>query len=233
QDDADEGSGDYDRLRERAKQEIKAIQKYRKEKQQAKASGQLRLVAELAEEIKKHRQRRQLFDEQASHLIFAKNNKNRSPNQVDLHGLTAKEATTHAKRAIKEARERGVVQLRLIVGKGLHSSGPPVLKPCMLKLMQELKLPAEVHPSNEGILVVQIVPTNTASPPTVHQPLLQLSLLNTSQPEPSPLVPHIDASPGEPDQWSHGLSREVVWYGQEISQRFQVSTLYCRRGGSH
>ncbi|EKM74669.1 hypothetical protein AGABI1DRAFT_47634 [Agaricus bisporus var. burnettii JB137-S8] len=238
QDDAYEGSGDYDRLRECAKQELEAIQKYRKEKRQAGANGQLRLVAELAEEIKKHRQRRQLFDEQASHLIFA--SKQILDSQVDFHGLTAEEATTHAKRAIKEACERGVAQLRLVVGKGLHSSGPPVLKPCMLKLMKKLKIPVEVDPSNEGILVVQLIPTSSASPPVVwDQTPLQGFLSQTGQLVPSPiLIPEVYASPPELDQLTDDSSREPVQDCQvnptplvpigdeELSELPQVRTLW-------
>lgn len=67
----DEGSGDYARLRERAREEAEALRKCRKEKKQARANGQSRLVQELTEEVTKHRKRRQLFDEQASYLIFA------------------------------------------------------------------------------------------------------------------------------------------------------------------
>jgi len=70
-DDLGEGSGDYAKLRERAKEEAEAIRKCQKEKKKAKANGQKALVKELKKEAKKHKQRRQLFDEQASSLIFA------------------------------------------------------------------------------------------------------------------------------------------------------------------
>jgi hypothetical protein len=66
-----EASGDYARLRERAKEEAETIRKYRKEKKEARANGQTALVQELTKEVKKHKQLRQLSDEQASSLIFA------------------------------------------------------------------------------------------------------------------------------------------------------------------
>lgn len=58
--------------------------------------------------------------------------------QIDLHQLTVKEATTHVKRVLQQARELGNTEIRLIVGQGRHSKdGDAKLKPAMLNLMRK------------------------------------------------------------------------------------------------
>ncbi|MCP5103598.1 MAG: Smr/MutS family protein [bacterium] len=47
--------------------------------------------------------------------------------ELDLHGFTAKEAEKRTETFIRNARRRGIRTVRLIVGKGLHSSGKAVL----------------------------------------------------------------------------------------------------------
>ncbi|OAX33893.1 hypothetical protein K503DRAFT_699647, partial [Rhizopogon vinicolor AM-OR11-026] len=79
------------------------------------------------------------------------------PGELDLHGLYVKEAISYSDKAIKEARQRGDSQIRLIVGKGLHSNGHVAkIKPALEDLMRQHNLPAEVDPQNAGILIVQL-----------------------------------------------------------------------------
>ncbi|EKM80539.1 hypothetical protein AGABI1DRAFT_112321 [Agaricus bisporus var. burnettii JB137-S8] len=168
---------------------------YRKEKKLAKAGGQLVLARELAEKENEHRNRCDMFNAQASELIFAQNNKHGSLDWVVLHDLKAKEAKVHTKRVIEEARAKGIIKIRLVVG---EQSSSGALKPAMLKFLRKKReLLVEVDPLYEGVLVVRLVSTSTESPPAVwDQTLLQPSLSQTSQPAPSPIViSHIDAPP--------------------------------------
>lgn len=103
-----------------------------------------------------------------------------------------------------------------------------------------LKIPVEVDPSNEGILVVQLIPTSSASPPVVwDQTPLQGFLSQTGQLAPSPiLIPEVYASPPELDQLTDDSSREPVQDCQvnptplvpigdeELSELPQVRTLW-------
>ncbi|MDM8524262.1 Smr/MutS family protein [Desulfococcaceae bacterium HSG8] len=47
--------------------------------------------------------------------------------ELDLHGYTAREAAVKTESFIRNARHRGLLTLRIIVGKGLHSQGRAVL----------------------------------------------------------------------------------------------------------
>jgi DNA-nicking Smr family endonuclease len=94
---------------------------------------------------------------EASAWIFRENNSDSKPGELDLHGLYVKEAISYSDKAIKEARQRGDSQIRLIVGKGLHSNGHVAkIKPALEDLMKQLNLPVEVDPQNTGVLIVQL-----------------------------------------------------------------------------
>lgn len=81
------------------------------------------------------------------------------PGEIDLHGLYVKEALERTDRAIQDAKEKGVSELRLIVGKGLHSSeGSAKIRPAIEELMQKHCLLAALDAHNSGVLIVQINP---------------------------------------------------------------------------
>ena len=48
--------------------------------------------------------------------------------QLDLHGMTAEQAETKTKSFLLTQKKRGRYVVRIITGKGLHSSGPGVLR---------------------------------------------------------------------------------------------------------
>lgn len=58
---------------------------------------------------------------------------------LDLHGLTAPEATARAKRWLIEQCHAGEAVVRVITGRGMHSIGPPVLPAVITSLLDELK----------------------------------------------------------------------------------------------
>lgn len=56
---------------------------------------------------------------------------------MDLHGLFVKEAVEKTDRAVMEAKRSGGRELRLIVGKGIHSQGKVAkIGPAIEELMQ-------------------------------------------------------------------------------------------------
>jgi len=79
------------------------------------------------------------------------------PGEVDLHGLYVKESIAYTDQSIAEARARGDKEIRLIVGKGIHSPNHAAkLKPAIEELMQKHNLSAEIDPQNSGVLIVRL-----------------------------------------------------------------------------
>lgn len=58
---------------------------------------------------------------------------------LDLHGLTAAEASSASRAWLKHQQASGEPTVRLITGRGLHSQGPPVLPAEIEALLDQLK----------------------------------------------------------------------------------------------
>ncbi|KAH7888649.1 DUF1771-domain-containing protein [Phlebopus sp. FC_14] len=115
------------------------------------------LAKQLSEKGKQHQRTMEKLNAEASTWIFRENNLDSQPGDVDLHGLYVKEAVLYSEKAIQEARGRGDSEIRLIVGKGLHSDGHIAkIKPALEDLMKKHNLPAEVDPHNAGVLIVRL-----------------------------------------------------------------------------
>ncbi len=63
----------------------------------------------------------------------------RPERELDLHRLSASDAEHKARCFIQDAVAAGLKTLRIIVGKGIHSAGMPVLPDCIEALLSELK----------------------------------------------------------------------------------------------
>lgn len=64
--------------------------------------------------------------------------------EVDLHGLTATQATRRARSFLHTQKLRGSHLLRIITGKGLHSEGPAVLRDAIEAVVRELRGEKEI-----------------------------------------------------------------------------------------
>ncbi|KAI0733101.1 hypothetical protein C8Q72DRAFT_41516 [Fomitopsis betulina] len=158
----------YQGLRTRAKDEGSKMAQCYEESHTAYASGDRARAKELSNEGKAHKAEMERLNAQASEWIFAKNNEDSEPGEVDLHGLFVKEAMTYSERAINAARRRGDAKINLIVGKGLHSqSGVAKLKPAIEELIQKQGLVAQLDPSNAGVLIVNIDGRPTGTGPVL------------------------------------------------------------------
>jgi DNA-nicking Smr family endonuclease len=86
--------------------------------------------------------------------------------KLDLHGLTAKEATVAAGDFITGAIERRLNTVRVITGKGLHSQGEPVLREIIEEKLLEWKAEGLVlafqwerqHKLRSGSVIVYLGP---------------------------------------------------------------------------
>jgi len=83
----------------------------------------------LVQEGREHQRTMESSNKTASEMIFRENNKDRKPNEVDLHGLFVKEAKLKVDETLSAAKKRGDSLVLFIVGQGLHSANGAKLKP--------------------------------------------------------------------------------------------------------
>lgn len=147
----------YDSLRARAVDEGAKMAQCFEESHAAYAAHEGARAKELSEQGRAHQREMDRLNGKASEWIFSENNKDRRPDEVDLHGLYVKEAISFTERAINEARAQGTAKVHLIVGKGLHSPrGVAKLKPAIEELMQKQGLVVQLDEKNAGVLIVSL-----------------------------------------------------------------------------
>ncbi|KZT57747.1 DUF1771-domain-containing protein [Calocera cornea HHB12733] len=111
----------------------------------------------LSNEGHEHQRRMEQLNTQAADWIFAANNNESPPGTIDLHGLYVQEAIDRTEQALQTTQAQGAPELRVIVGKGLHSKGHVAkIKPAIEQLMQKYRFAAELDPQNEGVLIVHL-----------------------------------------------------------------------------
>ncbi|KAJ7109902.1 hypothetical protein C8R44DRAFT_800888 [Mycena epipterygia] len=111
----------------------------------------------LAQAGKDHQRTMEALNKTASEMIFKEKNKDREPQEIDLHGLFVKEAESKVKEAILAGEQRGVPVIRFIVGQGLHTAdGTAKLKPALAYYIGQMPRPVQVDSRNAGVLVVTL-----------------------------------------------------------------------------
>ena len=70
--------------------------------------------------------------------MIARNDlRRRRPHEVDVHGLRVAEAVQQTEHALRHAYTNQFPFVRVIVGKGLHSAGKPILKEAITRIMDK------------------------------------------------------------------------------------------------
>ncbi|KEP52459.1 Smr domain protein C11H11 [Rhizoctonia solani 123E] len=146
----------YQQLRSRAREEGDAMARAFDASQEAYQTGDGAKAKQLSNEGKRHKAEMERLNKEASNWIFQQVNLDSAPDELDLHGLYVKEAIEKTEAAVQAAQNRGDQQIRIIVGKGLHSHGAAKLKPAIEELMAKYQLNAHVDPENAGVLIVQL-----------------------------------------------------------------------------
>ncbi|TFK25713.1 DUF1771-domain-containing protein, partial [Coprinopsis marcescibilis] len=144
----------YQGLRDKAKEQGDQMSKCFKNSTEAYSRGDGALAKQLSDQGKEHKAKMERFNKQASDWIFQ--GLDSQPDEIDLHGLFVKEAIARTEEALETAKRTGQVEIKLIVGKGLHSSNGAKLKPAIETLMKKYQLDAELDPRNAGVLVVRL-----------------------------------------------------------------------------
>ncbi|KAF8919967.1 hypothetical protein CPB85DRAFT_1276204 [Mucidula mucida] len=128
----------YRNLRSQAKEEGDAMARCFQQSREVYSQGDGARAKELSNEGKAHQQKMEELNKKASDWIYVENNRDSGPGEIDLHGLYVKEAIAHTDAAIEEAKRRGATEIRLIVGKGLHSNGGAAkIRPAIEELMEK------------------------------------------------------------------------------------------------
>lgn len=114
----------------------------------AYASGDHARAKQLSDEGHQHQVQMEQLNAEARQWIFAANNADSPPDTVDLHGLYVKEALVKAEEAVQKAQALQCPQLKLIVGKGLHSRDHVThIKPAVERLVKQYVRPLMQVPS--------------------------------------------------------------------------------------
>ncbi|KAJ0386824.1 hypothetical protein COL922a_003598 [Colletotrichum nupharicola] len=165
--DDDDVEREYDRLRDLAREEANKRNQCFERSQQAYQSGDGAAAKELSNEGKRHAQKMEDYNRQASEYIFRENNAagRVTGSCIDLHGQFVEEAERMLEQRIRADRDRGQEHLHAIVGKGNHSTGHvQKLKPRIEGLCRELGLKYSTE-ENAGRIYINLQGNDATMPP--------------------------------------------------------------------
>ncbi|KAK0369307.1 smr domain-containing protein [Colletotrichum limetticola] len=168
--DDDDTEREYDRLRDLAREEAKKRNQAFERSQQAYQSGDGAAAKELSNEGKRHAQKMEDYNRQASEFIFRENNAagRVTGSCVDLHGQYVEEAERILEERIRADRARGQEHLHAIVGKGNHSTGHvQKLKPRIEAICREMGLKYSTE-ENAGRIYINLQGGDATMPPPPH-----------------------------------------------------------------
>ncbi|KAJ7161267.1 hypothetical protein C8R43DRAFT_1123741 [Mycena crocata] len=139
-------------LREQASKEGDLMAKSFSQSRIYRESGFRAEAKALVKQGKEYQQKMESLNERASDMIFLEKNKNREL------GLFVREAELKVKEALLAAEQRGDLEMRFIVGQGLHTAdGKAKLKPALMCYIGQLGRSVRADPRNAGVLVVPLV----------------------------------------------------------------------------
>ncbi|KAM0790817.1 hypothetical protein ACM66B_004662 [Microbotryomycetes sp. NB124-2] len=157
QDMANAQNAEYVELRNKAIREADLMGQAFSASKQAYASGDGGRAHDLSVQGKEHQRLKEMYNDQAAEWIFQANNRSQPFGTIDLHGLYVQEAIERTEKTIRDVRGRGLPELRIIVGKGIHSDRHVAkIKPAIIDLMERENLTAHLDSHNSGVLVVQL-----------------------------------------------------------------------------
>ncbi|KIS69050.1 uncharacterized protein UMAG_03029 [Mycosarcoma maydis] len=147
----------YVNLRNQARSEGDKMAQCFDQSHKAYSQGDGARAKQLSNEGNEHKRNMERLNKQASDWIYMANNEDSPQGTIDLHGLYTSEALERAEQAVKHAQAQGWSELRIIVGKGLHSKDHRQhIAPAVEKLMRDYNLEAHLDPRNAGVLVVNL-----------------------------------------------------------------------------
>ncbi|SPO23638.1 uncharacterized protein UTRI_03831_B [Ustilago trichophora] len=147
----------YMNLRDQARSEGDKMAQCFDQSHKAYAQGDGGRAKQLSNEGHTHKANMERLNKQAADWIFMANNEDSPQGTVDLHGLYTSEALERTEQAVQQGQSQGWSELRIIVGKGLHSKDHRQhIAPAVEKMMRDYRLEAHLDPRNAGVLVVNL-----------------------------------------------------------------------------
>ncbi|CAK7903380.1 hypothetical protein CAAN1_07S07162 [[Candida] anglica] len=157
---------EYKRLRAKADECYQKRSSLSQQSQAAFKSGDKSRAHDLSEESKKFLSQAEGYNRQAAEYVFRENNADSAGDEIDLHGLYVKEAEYILQNRLGAAIRSNQSHLRVIVGKGLHSSnGIAKLKPAIDQLCDECNLRHRIDPKNTGVMIIDLENAQTSQIP--------------------------------------------------------------------
>ncbi|KAG8958729.1 hypothetical protein FRC03_008850 [Tulasnella sp. 419] len=142
-------------LRVRARDAGKSAETNERDAKVARQQGQHSEANRLQLEAERNRNLKDQYNRIAAYLIYQKHNPRNKPGLIDLHELFVEEALERTEAAINRARQGGLNSLKIIVGKGNNSRNSVAkLKPAVEDWLRENGYKAQLHPKNNGMIVV-------------------------------------------------------------------------------
>lgn len=145
----------YKQLREQAQFHFRNHKQLSSQSQSAYKNGNKSEAKQLSDRSHQEFIRFQQLNNQAAEFVFVENNKDSMSNEIDLHGLYVSEAEYVIKKRLIYGHNNNEQDVRIIVGKGKHSSGGIAkIKPAAEQLCNEGKFQWQVDSKNEGVIIV-------------------------------------------------------------------------------
>ncbi|SNX87244.1 uncharacterized protein MEPE_05954 [Melanopsichium pennsylvanicum] len=147
----------YVNLRNQARSEGDKMAQCFDQSHKAYAQGDGSRAKQLSNQGHTHKANMERLNKQAADWIFMANNEDSPQGTIDLHGLYTSEALERTEEAVRQGQSAGLSEMRIIVGKGLHSKDHRQhIAPAVEKLMQDYRLEAHLDPRNAGVLVINL-----------------------------------------------------------------------------
>lgn len=147
----------YKDLRNRARSEGDKMAHCFRASKTAYQRGDGAQAKQLSDEGHFHQHQMEQLNAQAVQWIYAANNADSPPGTIDVHGLYVKEALAKVDEVIRQAQAQNFPQLRIIVGKGIHSKDHVShIRPAVEDMLHKYQIAAHVDPKNRGVLVVDM-----------------------------------------------------------------------------
>ncbi|GJE97746.1 hypothetical protein PsYK624_139670 [Phanerochaete sordida] len=149
-----------DDMRKKAREQEKERDRIRQAWRKAEREGRFFDALRLEIELEDAQAQVDSLHAKAARRYFHAHNLERSSHEVDVHRLTSAEAITHVRKGLRQALIQESPELRVIVGKGLHSkNNQPVLKKAIMdELKNKYRITATEDPKNAGVLIIKMPP---------------------------------------------------------------------------
>ncbi|CAG8492294.1 119_t:CDS:2, partial [Ambispora leptoticha] len=146
----------YQNYRRLAGEQARIRKQISEQAQAAYRNGNGRKAKELSNKAKEHYKEMEKYNKMAAEFIYRENNKNRSYQELDLHGLFVTEALEYTEQRIQYCKSMKAKNLVIIVGKGNHSiGGVSKLKPAVAELINKYQIRCTPNRPNPGCLFLE------------------------------------------------------------------------------